>query len=352
MATAMSGNDLVRYEGVVDSAPNLERLLSDAMSGCSDLDRMADRPRGTMFGLAVGNLLGLPVEGRWYGDIDRRFPDGVRYIDQHEKSRLMDDDLAQAVALAESLVCDSDLMHGFADRMVQWFEENARGCGHTTGSVIYELMDGVPPPEAAHNIFVELDGIAPNGAVMRCAPVAIANLDDPNRLVRQSATSSVVTHFAPICQWSCILVNVVIALLCRGLVPDLAAIFRAAQRDGTPDLLAQSQSDRIPSNVFSAIVNGKRLPDSTDWLRVNQRLIGHTLLATQVGLWAAAVPLGFEDALVEIVSSGGDTDTNGAVAGAVLGARYGLDAIPTRWLDCVPESDRIHDLAMRLGRLA
>ncbi len=342
----------VRFEGVVHSAPNLEQLLSDSISNAGDPSNWSDRTHGTMFGLAVGNLLGIPVEGRWYSDIDRRYPDGVRYIDQHEKSRLMDDDLAQAVALAESLVCDSDLMHGFADRIVQWFEENARGCGHTTGSVIYELMDGVPPPEAARNIFVELDGIAPNGAVMRCAPVAIANLDDPNRLVRQSATSSVVTHFAPTCQWSCILVNAVIALLCRGLVPDLAAIFQAAQRDGMPDLLAQSQSDGIPSNVFAAIVNGERLPDSTDWLRVDQRLVGHTLLATQVGLWAAETPLYFEEALVEVVSSGGDTDTNGAVAGAVLGARYGVDAIPARWLDCVPESDRIHDLAMRLGRLA
>ena len=348
----MSVRELVRYEGVVDSAPNLERLLSEAISVDVDTAGQTDRARGAMFGLAVGNLLGLPVESSWYDAIDRRYPDGVREIDPREKSRLMDDDLAQAVELADSLLYDADLMRGFAQRMVQWFEDNARGIGMTTSEVLYELQDGVPPPEAARNVYVEMNGIAPNGAVMRCAPVALASSRNPRLLVEQSAVSSVVTHFAPTCQWSCILVNAVIASLKHGLRPDLVAIYEAALLDGMPDLLAQCESDGIPSDVFAAIANGEKLPESMDWLRGNQRLIGHTLLATQVGLWAAVVPMDFEEALVQVVSSGGDTDTNGAVAGAVLGARYGMDAIPYRWLECVPESNKIRDLAMRLGRLA
>ena len=55
---------------------------------------------------------------------------------------------------------------------------------------------------------------------------------------------------------------------------------------------------------------------------------GHTVLTMQAGLWAATTPLNFEEALVALVNSGGDTDTNGALAGAVLGARYGASAIP------------------------
>ena len=341
-----------RYEGVVDAAPNLERLISESAPGQSDADELTDKVQGTLFGLAVGNLLGLPVEGHWYSDIDSRYPDGVSNIDPNEKYRLMDDDLAQAVCLGDALAFNSDLMHGFAERMIVWYEMNARGCGHTTARVIRELMAGVPPPDAARNVFIELDGIAPNGAVMRCAPVAIASLDDPRSLVRRSAISSVVTHFAPICQWSCILVNAAIAMLCKGMRPHVPTIYDAALRDGMPDLLAQSRSDRIPSDVFGAIEWVENLPDCMNWLCVDQRMIGHTLLATQVGLWAAETSLGFEDALVEVVSCGGDADTNGAVAGAVLGARYGKSAIPTRWLECVPESDRIEDLGMRLGGLA
>lgn len=335
--------------------------MVDAMFGYgSDFDESSAGPVGTMFGLAVGNLLGLPVEGWSYEEINRRYPDGVREIDPREKTRPMDDDLAQAVELGEALltgpgeplISHAELMANFADRLVRWLSNNGRGCGNTTWRVIDLLEDGVPAPDAARSVYLERDGIAPNGAVMRCAPIAIYTYHFQQRMVEQSAISSVVTHFAPTCQWSCILVNAVILLLHRGFFVDVPGIYQAALRDGMPDLLAQSESDGIPSDVFAAIATGEKPPESMDWLRVDQRLIGHTLLATQVGLWAAAVPLGFEEALVEVVSSGGDTDTNGAVAGAVLGARYGKWEIPHRWLECVPESNRIEDLAMRLGRLA
>ena len=68
----------------------------------------------------------------------------------------------------------------------------------------------------------------------------------------------------------------------------------------------------------------------------------------QAGLWAAVTPLGFEAALRQIVEAGGDTDTNGAVVGAVLGARYGASAIPQRWMDCIPQRGRIEALADNL----
>ena len=70
-------------------------------------------------------------------------------------------------------------------------------------------------------------------------------------------------------------------------------------------------------------------------------MIGHTYLAMQVGLWCLDCDDDLESALIQIVNAGGDTDTNAAVAGAVLGARYGASAIPPRWLDCIPERDRI-----------
>ena len=62
-------------------------------------------------------------------------------------------------------------------------------------------------------------------------------------------------------------------------------------------------------------------------------------------LWAAVTPINLEGALIALVGAGGDTDTNAAVAGAVLGARYGASAIPQRWLECIPQRGRIERLA-------
>ena len=167
-----------------------------------------------------------------------------------------------------------------------------------------------------------------------------------------SAATCVVTHYALTCQWSCIIVNSVIAMLLRGVEPDLCVLMAAVSADGAPDLLATALADGIPSGVLSAISDGTPMVSDASWLRREQMLIGHTLIALQSGLWAAVTPLGLETALRQVVEAGGDTDTNAAVAGAVLGARYGASAIPERWLACVPERDRVEGLAVALITLS
>ena len=329
---------------IVRRAPNVAGLLGGAVHSA---DHVSDRARGAMLGLAVGNLLGLDLEGQWYQSIDQAYPDGVRDIDSRETHRPMDDDLAQAVELGEVLVDGGDYVSRFAERLVVWAHENGRGMGFLTGDVIDQLEAGHTPPEAARIVY-ERNPIAPNGGVMRCAPVALARLQQPELLVSDSASTCVVTHYAVTCQWSCILVNAVIALLLRGVAPDLPALMAAGSADDAPDMLAVAERDDISTQVLANIAKGTPLTSDAFWLRQEQRHIGHTVLALQCGLWAAVTELDFETALRGIIESGGDTDTNGAVAGAVLGARYGASAIPQRWLECIPERQRIQSLADNL----
>ena len=332
---------------VVSEAPTLSALVGCA---ASDEEMLSDRARGTMLGLAVGNLLGLPMEG-WSSDwIEQRYPEGVVDIDSREAYRPMDDDLAQAVDLGEALLDGGDYVDKFAGRLVAWRRENGRGMGIMTAHVISVLEAGHRPPEAARIVYSE-NPIAPNGGVMRCAPVALARFRDPELLVSDSAATCVVTHYAQAAQWSCVIINAVLALLFKGVRPDLAGLLMAARGDGCPDLLAIAQSDGIPSEVLESISGGQPVGRDASWLRGDQNLIGHTLIALQAGLWASVTPLGFEAALRDIVEAGGDTDTNGAVVGAVLGARYGVSGIPGRWLDVVPQRERIVALADGLAGL-
>ena len=87
---------------------NAERVSAILAASLLSESGLQDRAQGTMLGLAAGNLLGIPMEGRWYYEIDRYYPQGVLYIDQHEAHRRMDDDLAQAVELAEALMEEGD----------------------------------------------------------------------------------------------------------------------------------------------------------------------------------------------------------------------------------------------------
>lgn len=342
--------------GVIAHAPHLAQLLADAVAAAPNRDlaerdqdtALADRASGVLLGLAAGNLLGLPVEGAWHHEIASWRSSGLTSlteIDPREATQPMDDDLAQAVELGEALLSGGDYIHDFANRLVRWERENGRGMGFTTGEVIRRLRGGVPSPDAARLVYERQGRIAPNGGVMRCAPVAVARRTEPALLVSDSAATCAVTHYAPTCQWSCIIINAVVAMLLDGATPDLRAIVAAAKADGCPDLASAAHSDGIPADVFDAIAAGRPVPPDISWLLCDHHLIGHTLLALQAGLWAAATPLNLEDALVDMVSAGGDTDTNAAVAGAVLGARYGASAIPQRWIDCIPQRERIERLA-------
>lgn len=329
----------------------MAELLSNPATPANPVD-LSDLARGVMLGLAAGNLLGLPVESAWHHQIETWYPHGLTEIDPTEAELPMDDDLAQTVELAESLCHGEDYLDDFADRLVVWAKVNGRGMGITTSEVIHELERKLPLPEPARLVYERRDRIAPNGGVMRCAPVAIARFNDPDRLISDSAETCAVTHYALTCQWSCIMVNAVITQFINGVQPDLTTLLSAALADGCPDLRGIAHHDRIPAGVLDAVATGGASPPDTGWLRRDHRLIGHTLIALQFGLWAAATPLSLEGALIASVGAGGDTDTNAAVAGAVLGARYGASSIPERWLECIPERKRIEALADGLVSLS
>ncbi|MDE2779422.1 MAG: ADP-ribosylglycohydrolase family protein [Chloroflexota bacterium] len=334
-------NLIVSDREFIGNAPNLLELLALENADCPDDPQ--DRARGVLLGLAAGNLLGIPVEGLSGSAIRGRFPNGVTEIDPGERRMPMDDDLAQAVDLGESLLDSDDgpvnagWVENFSAKLVRWRRENGRGIGITTSAVIELLEAGVSPPEAGRLIYEGNNRIAPNGAVMRCAPVSLLWHSRPARLIEDSPTSAMVTHYSPLCQWSCLIINATIALLLGGNMPDLASLAGAVLADGCPAEVAEWVGE---------------VGEDIESLRWDHPHTGHTLLCMQFGLWAARTPLTLEEALVKVMDAGGDTDTNGAVAGAVLGARYGARGIPERWLNCVPQQERLESLALKLWEAA
>ncbi len=59
------------------------------------------------------------------------------------------------------------------------------------------------------------------------------------------------------------------------------------------------------------------------------------MIAFRNALWQLLNAPDLEVGVVDTVMRGGDTDTNAAICGALLGAVYGLDAVPAQWLDCI-----------------
>ena len=62
-------------------------------------------------------------------------------------------------------------------------------------------------------------------------------------------------------------------------------------------------------------------------------------------LWCLGQVSEFEAALIQVANAGGDTDTNGTLAGAIMGSRTGLAGIPWRWLGSVRDTGHLTALA-------
>ena len=76
--------------------------------------------------------------------------------------------------------------------------------------------------------------------------------------------------------------------------------------------------------------------------------MGYTLKAMGAALWALWHPSDFTEGLTTVVNEGGDADTNGAPAGAVLGTRFGYNAIPVEYTEGL---NRYKDLKRVFGKL-
>jgi ADP-ribosyl-[dinitrogen reductase] hydrolase len=322
----------------------LEAIVDAVTPRPDEKEKLHDRYRGVMLGLGAGNALGLPVEGESQHSLRRHFPQGITDIDPREVDGPLDDDVAQAVILARLLV-EREVLDpkAFAAHLVTWAHDNGRGMGNLTRAVIAELASGQEPQEAARLAWERNPmSAAGNGAVMRCAPIALRHLTSGAELVRAARTSALVTHYDARCEWSTVVTTVGIATCVAGNpVPlgDLAAAVDAVGGEGWPAEAVEQVAEAIPM-VDAGDLESLNLDDPMD--------MGYTLKAMQVALWCMLQSDDFERIVTDVVSSGGDTDTNGALAGAVMGARCGASAIPERWLDNIPDKEKLADLADRL----
>jgi ADP-ribosyl-[dinitrogen reductase] hydrolase len=325
----------------------LERLLQDVATVPKDR-ATEDRYRGALLGLAAGNALGLPVEGQTRAAIQRRFPSGLTEVFPEEANRPWDDDLAQAIILTDVLCESNEIdLDDLAQRLLRWGHENGRGMGQLTRQVFNELESGAPAAEAARRAW-EVSGwsTAGNGAVMRCAPVALRWRASPKTLIAAARSSALVTHYDARCEWSTVVVVAIIAGCLSDRPPDPEALAIAIDAVGEKGWAAEALQQ-----VSEAI----RQPNGKDLVALeldDPMDMGYTLKTMQVALWCLRQPKNFESVLTEVVGAGGDTDTNGAVAGAVMGSRTGASGIPSRWLANIADIDRVADIASRLYRLS
>jgi len=298
---------------------------------------LISRARGALLGLVAGNQLGVPTEHLGTPEAIRQaFPNGVTNLVAPPKNSPYDDDAAMALLLGESLLGSREFdAADVARRWVKWMKVDGRGVGATTRRALTLIDRGKEPFEAGRLAYQENPGrSAGNGSVMRCIPVALRYHDNVDRLIRVSTQQAAITHSDERCTWGAAAVNLAARELLHG---NIYFIDEVLHRIG----------DRAPRALRDAIHRVPREGEG-DLPITRPGEAGYVVHCIEIAFWFVTHDRTLEESLIYLAQAGGDTDTNAAVAGALLGARYGEVALPPRWVDQITGVDGIAKLAERL----
>ena len=299
---------------------------------------LADRVVGSALGLALGDALGAPFEFLRA----RNVPDPIPALERpwlSEPPGSTTDDTAMARNLLRSLAAQQrfdpdDLL----ERHLEWFRSDPPDVGTLTGRVLRRIAAGEDAATAAQEIWNERgpEVSAGNGSVMYCAPLGLAYANRSDELGHLAPALSALTHVDGRCMTAVLAVTLGVAALVRSEPANDAA--RAALT-AVDDLEGGEELEFLVEAV-----GGSRAIDGPDQ--------GFCLFTAGAAFQALVRPGDVETELRRVVSLGGDTDTNAAVAGALLGARDGANGLPARWLQRLRDAEAIRADAEALVPLA
>jgi ADP-ribosylglycohydrolase len=293
------------------------------------------RAQGCLLGQLAGDSLGGLVEFCMAKQVRSQYPDGIKNLVDGGLWEILagqpTDDSEMALMLARSLVhtkCYDPT--AVLDAYVHWCDSEPFDIGMTTARALSAARRGETSQQrlllASQHASTASQA---NGSLMRISPLGIFRAGNAAVAAGWARSDSRLTHPHPVCQDAC-------AVL-------VAAIATAVAEGGPPEVCYQAALEEARrSSVGPPVVDvlqeaAKRPPEDYEMKQ------GWVLIALQNAFYQLLHAGSLEEGVVQTVLQGGDTDTNAAIAGALLGAFHGREAVPAQWLrsilSCRPLSE-------------
>jgi ADP-ribosyl-[dinitrogen reductase] hydrolase len=236
------------------------------------------------------------------------------------------DDSEMAITLARTLI-----HHGFYSSTIMrsmycyWLNSQPFDVGRTIQNGLLDMPD-------FHS--------QANGALMRVAPLGIFGAKkDWRKTMIWAMEDALITHPNPIClQINALYVSMINQAIGNDVSPD--------QLYG---MLVATAVDMGAHPIILEAIDHARTAPPEDYMEN----MGWVILAFQNAIYQLLHAPFLTEGIVDTVNRGGDTDTNGAIAGALLGAVYGMEQVPKDWIDgvtqCCPSKDNPYSRRPRLG---
>lgn len=281
--------------------------------------------QGCLIGTATGDALGLPAEGlsarrielRWQGQWRMRLLFGRGMFSDDTEHTFA---VAQAMAAAPQNV--ETFQRDLASRLRWWFLALPAGVGMATAKACIRLWLGIPPQRSG--VFS-----AGNGPAMRSAIIGAFFRTDPEKRQAFVRASTRLTHTDPKAEAAAQAVAAAAAAAASGkdFTEVVAALHTWSQEpewQKAVTLMREHLSAASPTQTYAAA------------LGLERGVSGYAFHTVPVALYACfRHPDDFRSALTSLLDCGGDTDTTGAIAGGIAGARCGIAGIPEEWTNAL-----------------
>lgn len=292
-----------------------------------------DRFEGCLLGLALGDALGAGYEG----GLAERFLWSV-IGSTSSGQRRWTDDTQMAVDVAESLVAHGKVE---ADELAQRFARSyrwSRGYGPSAAKLLKRIARGADWRQV--NRLDHREGSFGNGAAMRAPIIGLYFAARPAELAEAARVSAGITHAHPLGIEGAVMVASATALALNG-TPSASLLQRAGA------------SCRLEPFVTKVRTAQGWLGAGAPEPHVVRRQLGNGVAASESCVTAVYLAARFMENTFEqmhdfVVACGGDTDTIGAMAGAIWGAANGAGKLPVRHLAKLEQRERLAGLARAL----
>jgi len=284
---------------------------------------MLDKIKGGIFGVAVGDALGVSCEfmdpvqiKRMYGYVTEITGGGIFMFEEGEVS----DDTEMTIAVAKGILKNSDNpIPSIGEEFIRWSDTLPKDMGIITEKV-FEVYDGdwFYAAELAHRM--NMGRSAGNGSLMRVLPVALF-YSVLSQSIRIAHLQSKMTHHDDLASEACVLYTKIAHRLLNG------------------ESLRTSIKNEVTGTVYETVLYGEPSCDPDGYVVHTLQSVLYVLLSTN----------SFEEVVQTCTNNGFDADTTSAIAGGLAGIYYGFESIPKRYVDKLIKKDELLELSSNIA---
>ena len=307
-----------------------------------------------IYGLAVADALGVPFEFSSYEKMKKEpCTEMVGYGHHNQPAGTWSDDTSMTLCTADSL-CNGFDPDDMMKKFLLWMDHGE----YTAGGKVFDV--GITCRKALNKYRNGIPALYcggrkknsnGNGALMRIFPMALYESarfeNDERQFLKNIHSAAGLTHANFAGLMCCGFYSLFIKEWCIDNTKSLKTLFEAAFEKGKTQYLQLGEGFAYyiqDTDLFQA--------PSDICRKADKELLssGYAVDTWNIAVWSLLTTKNYRDCVLKAINLGFDTDTNGAVAGALAGLVYGKNSIPEEWINALQNKELIDTICAKFNQ--